>query len=151
MDADIYKGLIVPRKPKQIYPTVNGYQFIQKRAEVLESPAYRALKPLARCLLEEFLIINRPGRNGNLSISTLNAAKRLNVTENTAMKAFIELQKHGFLELTNIHCWQKRRAREFAITFLPVNKSEPTDKWRNWNDVKKPDLKICVLLPQIFR
>ena len=127
----------MPKKSKQKLPTINGYQFIQIPAEVLESNSYRALTPLARCLLTEFLIIYRPSRNGYLSISTLNAAARLNVTENTARKAFPELLDHGFLKLFNVQCWQQRKAREFAITFLPVNRSEPTDEWRIWAD-KKP-------------
>lgn len=112
-------------------------RYVQKWEEILSSPAYRDLKPPARCLIDEFQRIYRPGRNGRLSISTRNAAKLLNVTEPTAIKAFGELVTHGFLRLSEGHLWQERKAREWWLTFEPGNNNqEPTDEWRDWQPNK---------------
>lgn len=121
---------VAKRKLKR--PAVNGYAFIQKDAEWLESPAYRALRPLARCLLDEFLIIYRESRNGDLTLSTRAAAQRLGVSENTVLPAFDQLVEHGFLEMTRGEVWVERKAREWRLTIMPSQGQEPTDDWRRW-------------------
>ena len=111
-------------KPKN-YKRSGSY--VQRYEIMLASPAYRDLSPNARCLLEEFQRIYRPGRNGALSISTRNATKLLNVAEPTAMKAFDSLTTHGFLILKNHENWFQRKAREWALTFEPINGREPSE------------------------
>ena len=106
--------------------------FIPLWREVVESPAYRDLKPPARCLLNEFLLINNTYRNGQLSISTKNARKAINVSEETAGKAFHSLAEHGFIVLTKGELWQERKAREWRITFEECKGREPTDEWKKW-------------------
>ena len=107
--------------------------YIQKHEEILASPAYRDLKPVARCLLEEFQRIYRPGRNGKLSVSTKNAASLLNVSEPTASNAFYDLVDHGFLVQTKGQLWQERLSREWRLTIVPSgNNHEPTDEWKKW-------------------
>ncbi|MBT2988023.1 MAG: hypothetical protein KME65_03575 [Candidatus Thiodiazotropha sp. (ex Ctena orbiculata)] len=115
---------------------------MQKWEEILSSPAYRDLKPAARCLIEEFQRLYRPGRNGRISISTKNAARLLNVTEPTAIKAFHEVEEHGFIRLSEGHSWMERKAREWRLTFEPGNNNqEPTDEWREWVPKNKTRLK----------
>lgn len=111
---------------------VAGYECIIKNAEWLESPSYRDLRPLARCLLEEFLIVYRPSLNGRLSLPTRKAARRLGIAENTVLNAFDDLVEHGFIELIKGHDWAAREAREWRLTFMLCNGREPTDDWRNW-------------------
>lgn len=106
--------------------------YIRKFEEILASPAYRDLTPVARCLLDEFQRIYRPQRNGQLSISVRRAAKLINIHKDTAGKAFIELAEHGFIKLVNSAEWRKALAREWALTFEPVNNREPTDEWKLW-------------------
>ena len=116
------------------YKRPGGY--IQIWAEWFNSPAYRSLKPPARCLLAEFLLINRPSRNGQLSIGTRRAAELVNVSENTATKAFHELAEHGFIALAKGHMWMERRTREWRLTIMECNEREPTDDWRKWESGK---------------
>ena len=120
------------RKAHHVRPEVNGYRYIQKDAEILESPAYRDLTTLAKCLLDEFLIIYRDNRNGELGLDVRTAAKRLNVSTNTVLNAFDDLVAHGFIVNTREEVWQKSVAREWRITFMPAKGKEPTDDWRNW-------------------
>ena len=110
--------------------------YIRKWAEWMESPAYRDLRPPARCLLDEFQLIYRPGRNGHLSIGTRRAAKLLCVSENTTKNAFYELVEHGFLALSKGEIFTQRMAREWRLTIEPCNNHEPTDDWRRWEHGK---------------
>lgn len=112
-------------------------RFIMKWEELMSSESYRALRPVDRCLLDEFQRIYRPGRNGHLSISTRRAAELLNVNEKTACTAFKRLEDHGFIKLSNHHLWQERRARTWYLTFEEgSNGQEPADDWRNWKKDK---------------
>jgi|GEM_PF-788929 len=110
--------------------------YIRKWAEWMDSPAYRDLKPPARCLLDEFQLIYRPGRNGHLSISTRRAVELLRVSENTVKNAFYELVEHGFLALSKGEVFTQRLAREWRLTIEPCNGCEPTDDWRLWEPGK---------------
>ena len=114
------------KKPKR------AGSFIQLHEEILASPAYRDLNPVARCLLTEFQRIYRPSRNGRLSISVMNAAKLIRANKDTASKAFRSLAEHGFIVLTKGAYWQERLAREWRITFEEFNGREPTDDWKQW-------------------
>ena len=111
--------------------------------EILASPAYRDLKPVSRCLLEEFQRIYRPGRNSQLSISVMRASELLNVHKDTAGKAFYELAEHGFIVLKKGAYWRERLAREWALTFEPLNNREPTDDWLKWAK-GKPVVKLSM-------
>ena len=113
------------------YKRKGGY--VQKSEERLASPAYRDLKPIARCLLEEFQRLFRPDRNGHLSISVANACKLVKASKESVSKAFYELADHGFLKPTKDAYWIERIAREWALTFEPLNGREPTDDWKRWS------------------
>ena len=112
--------------------------------EIIESPAYRDLKPPPIALLIQFLRIHRPTRNGKLSITTKDAIKLLNVTDKVASRSFYELSEHGFIKLINYEDWYNSKAREWAITFLPVNNREPENTYKQW----KQGINLCTNLPR---
>jgi len=116
--------------------------FIMRHEEILASPAYRDLTPVARCLLEEFQRLYRRNRN-SLSISVKNASGLLNVHKDTAGRAFYELAEHGFITLKKGHDWRERLAREFSLTFEELNSREPTDDWKKW-ELGKPVVKLSM-------
>lgn len=128
------------KKPSEHIIKRDGGWFPVSR-EWFNSEAYRDLSLLARCLLMELQSLHFNGRNGYLSLSVKNAAKRLNVTEKTARKPFHELAEHGFIDLTRGCLWQERLAREFRLTFYGCNGREPTDEWRLWKP-GNPETKI---------
>lgn len=112
--------------------------YIAKHREWTASAAYKDLKPVARCLIDEFLTICYPyDRNGKLSISVKNAAQLLNCSEKTASKAFHSLHMNGFIVLTKGQIWRERQAREWRLTVMPQACREPTDEWRDWDAEKK--------------
>lgn len=107
--------------------------YVRRFEEMLAAPAYRDLSTKARCLLEEFQRIYRPGRNGDLSISTRRAAKLLGISEPTAGPVFYELASHGFIKLTDHQVWQERRARKWRVTFEKSINHAPTNDWKRWD------------------
>lgn len=118
------------RKQAQVYP--GGFVMLYRH--YTNSPAYKDLKPPAKVLLLEFLEICFPQeRNGRLSISVNNAAKKLNISKPTAIKAFTELVEHGFIVLTNGERWQERKAREWRLTVMPCNGRQPSNEWQLWS------------------
>ncbi len=117
---------------------------------VFESPAYRDLSVIARCLLQEFMHIHRPDRNGALSISVRNAAKLLRCNERPVIRAFDELQSHGFIALTEGHHWINGLAREWKLTFEPCGGCEPTDEWQKWNP-EKPFRVVAKKNPRMYQ
>ena len=69
------------------------------------SPAYQALPCTAKAL---YIFVKlewkgpRNNNNGSIRFSTRQAAKRLGVNKDTAMKAFHQLQAKGFLHVTEL-------------------------------------------------
>ncbi|MBT3990524.1 MAG: hypothetical protein HOE97_08400 [Rhodospirillaceae bacterium] len=119
--------------------------------EWFDSPAYRSLSLTARCLLNEFLYVYRPSRNGHLVVSVETAAKRLNKSEETCRNAYYELMETGFLVLSEEARYINGRAREFRLTIYPSNNGrEPTDDWQQWTPdnpimrIKRPKKKIRI-------
>ena len=109
-------------------------RYFQVYEEWFESPAYRSFNPTARCLLDEFCNIYRPGRNGSLVLSNEVAAKRLNLSVETTRKAFHDLMETGFLVPNEDAQYLNGRAREFRLTIFPSNNGrEPTDDWKLWS------------------
>ena len=116
------KAIRVKRKPP----------YFEVYGEWFDSPAYRDLSLPARCLLLEFQHIYRPGRNGRLSLSVKRAMEWLGCAQESARGAVVVLTDHGFMKLFLHEMWQERRAREWILTFEPLNNKEPSDKWQEW-------------------
>ena len=101
--------------------------------DVLLSPAYIDLSVGARALMIELARLYRPGRNGTISLSVRNAAKRLGVASNTVTKHFSDLAEHGFIKMRQGAIWHQGMAREWYLTWLHGNNNqEPTDDWKKW-------------------
>lgn len=118
-------------------------RFIKIESRWFESPAFRDLCPLSRCLLIEFVSIYRPGRNGELVLSTRQAAKRIGVAENTIINAFHDLVEHGFLILTSHQKWMQGMAREFELTVRGIDVRAPKDSWKEWKPGKPVATLYC--------
>ena len=118
--------------------------FVQLTESVLNSSAYRDLKPTARALLVEFLRVYRPSRNGYLTIDTVTAQQLINSSEKVTDRAFYELSEHGFIKLIKHHSWTTKKGREWAITFHSFNEHEPTNDYLKWE-------KGANVHPELFR
>ncbi|NNU80408.1 hypothetical protein HMH01_08135 [Halovulum dunhuangense] len=107
----------------------------------METPAWRALSTTAQALYPWLkLEWHGPGNNNNgkIRLSLRQAAERLGVVEETAGKAFHDLQAKGFIVLTRMaHLGVEGmgKSSEFELTELKMPNSEKPDGrklYRNW-------------------
>lgn len=98
-------------------------RFVALRHSLLSSNAYRSLSCAARALLVELVMLHNGENNGSLYLSVRDAAARLGLADNKAVKrAFNELVEMGFIACTaegyfHVKAGEKSRARRWRLTF----------------------------------
>jgi hypothetical protein len=117
------------RKRNRNKPNATGRnpytRFARLDFSLLESIAWRSLKPNARALLVELIMLHNGENNGSIYLSLVDAAARLGLNDpHTAGTAFDELQERGFITLTGSAHFQvkaanKSRARTWRLNHLP--------------------------------
>jgi hypothetical protein len=98
---------------------------------MVRSHAWRTLSPVARAVLIEVLAIYNGSNNGYLALSARTAAERANCSKDTAARAFHELIRSGFLELSIQGAFfrKDRHASEWRVTLHPCNRThQPASK-----------------------
>jgi hypothetical protein len=85
---------------------------------MLRSVAWRALSPVARAIYIEVLVLYNGSNNGYLALSSRDAAMRARCSKDTASRAFAELQRAGFLELSIQGAFHRkdRHASQWRVT-----------------------------------
>ena len=106
---------------------------------VLDSPAWKALKPIARAV---YIAIKRRHRNrangksnnGYISMSRREAAQETGFGESSMRRAFPDLIEKGFIKITRESKFNMKdtRAREYALTEFPVGDNLPTKEFLYW-------------------
>jgi DNA-binding transcriptional MocR family regulator len=124
---------------KSLGPNKTKARYIKLESEWFESPAYRDLQSNSKCLLNEFINIFRPNRNGDLVLSVRDAAKLLNISVNTCSKAYHDLVEHGFLVLVDHEDWLNGKARTFEITVRGMGLKQPQNLWQRWQPDRPVD------------
>jgi len=100
---------------------------------VLRSTAFKSLNSNARALMLEFQDFWRPHEPA-IHFSVRRAANLLNISPNTACRAFKELEEHGFITLKEESNWLNGKARVYILNWLPRGNKEPTNEWMNWSE-----------------
>jgi hypothetical protein len=115
----------------------------------LNCPAWKSLSMTARCLEMELKALYNGSNNGDLFLSIREAAKRLGVANNTAGKAFKELEEHGFIrpkQRGNFN-WKARHATAWVLTeFEYANQPASKDfmRWRPEEKTRPQNLTLSV-------
>lgn len=97
---------------------------------MMETPAWRALSPTAQALYPWIKFEwkgPKANNNGKISITVRQAAERLGVANDTAAKAFQELQAKGFLHVTEIArlgVQGTAQSTTYELTEIPVPGSD---------------------------
>ena len=101
---------------------------------LLDCAAYRHLSCYGRALLIEFIYRHTGENNGRVLMSVRDAADRLGVAFNTALKALGELQDKGFLRLAKAGSFRlkRRHAAEWTLTMYALGDLKPTKDFMNW-------------------
>lgn len=129
------------RKRKYQTPCGKSESFILICHSMFSSAAYRDLSPVARALLNEFLDIYRPDRNGYLSIDVRTAMQRVKAGQDAIMTAFNDLQSHGFIQLRMHSSYTMKQAREWILTFREAYGKPATNEWKKWDPIKPFEVK----------
>lgn len=97
---------------------------------LLQEPAWAAMSSNAQ-ILYVWLKLEWRGsnkcNNGNIRLSCRQAASCIGVSINTAAKAFHELQRHGFIVVTQVGSLGvegEARGPRYELTELPTNRSQ---------------------------
>lgn len=100
-----------------------GARFIAIYYWELELAAYKHLSNNSRALLIEFRKLYNGSNNGKIAMSVRQAASSLNVCKDTASKALTELQKKGWIVLTEKGSFNQKTnktASLWRITNQPI-------------------------------
>lgn len=105
---------------------------------MLDSTAYRHLSCYGRALLIEFIYRHNGENNGSVVMSVREAADRMGVAFNTALKALAELQDKGFIRLVKAGSFnlKRRHATEWALTMFAVSDTKPTKDFMQWKPLE---------------
>lgn len=117
----------------------DGAKHVRMYWWLLDCPAYRHLSCYGRALLIEFIYRHTGGNNGSVIMSVREAADRLGVALNTALKALAELQDKGFIRLAKAGSFnlKRRHATEWTLTMFAVGDIKPTKDFMNWKPPEK--------------
>lgn len=114
---------------------------------MLNSAAYRDLRPVARALIVEMARIYNGRNNGEIGLGERQAAAMLGMADRAAVRrALTELQAHGFITLTKAGGFNQkdrsaRRATEWRLEWLPTGgklgqlETPPTKGFMHWPKV----------------
>ena len=119
----------------------DGAKHVRMYWWLLDCPAYRHLSCYGRALLIEFIYRHNGENNGRVLLSVREAANRLGVAFNTALKALAELQDKGFIRLVKAGSFnlKRRHATEWTLTMFAVGDIKPTKDFMNWEPPEKTE------------
>ena len=111
-------------------------RFVKLIYPLLESEAWRWLKPNSQAVYIELRRRFNGSNNGKISFSLAEGARILRASKTTIQTALDELEEHGFIKLVKKGRFQGRRASEYALTDEQLDGYPPTREWRRWQPAK---------------
>jgi hypothetical protein len=105
---------------------VLGKNFLGLPRLLLQSAAWRTLKPVPRAAFVELVGVYNGTNNGWLGMSARSLAAAINVSRATAARALKELTERGFIEQTRASAFscKVRLASEWRLTFHPCDRTK---------------------------
>jgi len=132
------------KSAKKKRPIANGRNranepYIRHFRWQLNCPAWQSLSMTARCLEMELKALYNGANNGDLFLSVREAADRLGIADNTASKAFRELEAKGFItpKQKGSFSWKKRHATLWILTEFECNGKLATKDFMRWQPQEK--------------
>ncbi len=119
----------------------DGAKHVRMYWWLLDCAAYRHLSCYGRALLVELIYRHNGENNGSIGMSVREAADRLGVALNTALKALAELQDKGFIRTAKAGSFthKRRHATEWTLTMFTVGDTKPTKDFMDWKPPEKTD------------
>ena len=111
-------------------------RFVKLTYPLIESQAWRWLRPISQALYIELRRRYNGLNNGRISLSLSEAAHILKASKSSISKALKQLETHGFIKLIKKGYFTSRMASEFALTDEQLDGFPPTREWRGWQPTK---------------
>lgn len=118
-----------------------GERFYRLQHSILESEAWRSLRPCARSVYIALAQHYTPYKNGRIHLSVREAADLANVNKDTAARALKTLQERGLIacETPGGFSRKTRHAAEWRLTAHPVDgEQHGTREYRDWKPEENP-------------
>ena len=111
-------------------------RFIKLTYPLIESEAWRWLRPISKAVYIELRRRYNGLNNGKISLSLSEAAHILKASKSSISTALKQLETHGFIKLIKKGYFTGRMASEFALTDEQLDGYPPTREWRQWQPRK---------------
>lgn len=108
--------------------------FVMLTHHMMDSPAWKSLSANAQALWVHIRRRYNGSNNGDIPLSCREAGDFLNISKNTASKAFDELLDRGFLKVgmySSFTC-KIKKSRRWIMTHEVLDGNPPTNEWRDW-------------------
>lgn len=109
-----------------------GHSFIMLRHDMIDSAAWRSLSCNARCVWLEVVRRYNGYNNGSIPMSCREAGKLCGFSQNTAGRAFKELEDAGFLKV-GIYAGFRNKHRvstRWVLTHERLDDKKPSNEWK---------------------
>lgn len=116
------------KRSKLLFDKRRGVVVMQR--VMLESDSYLSLSAQAKCLM--ILIQMHWTDFGPVAYSVVEAMRKIPCSKGTAMNAFLELQRQGFIEMVDESLFNSRlqsKSRTWRLTWMPYRSKAPTNDW----------------------
>ena len=107
-------------------------RFIRLTYALIESEAWRWLRPMSKAVYIELRRRYNGLNNGKISLSLSEAAHILKASKSSISAALKQLETHGFIKLIKKGYFTGRMASEYALTDEQLDGHPPTREWRRW-------------------
>ena len=111
-------------------------RFVKLTYPLLESEAWRWLRPISQAVYIELRRRFNGSNNGKISFSLGEGARILRASKSSIQTALVELEEHGFIKLVKKGYFTRRMASEYALTDEQLDGYPPTREWRQWQTTK---------------
>jgi hypothetical protein len=114
-------------------------QFVMLRFDIIDSDAWQSLSPKAQALWCHLMRRFNGHNNGSIPLACREAGKLLNVSKNTANKAFLELEDRGLIKVGFYAGFKnkKRMATRWIMTHESHEGRPPTNEWKAYKEPEK--------------
>lgn len=109
-------------------------KFVMLRHDIMDSPAWHSLSPLAVCVWLAICRRYNSLNNGDIPLSCREIAVRHGVSKDSAAKAFQELIVAGFIRIGQDSAFnvKTKKARRWILTHESYANRGPTSDWREF-------------------
>ena len=128
-------------------------RYVRLEHWLLNSPAWRALKPGERAVYIELCKLYNGANNGAIALSNRDAAERCNISKNTAGKHLNSLCEIGFIKVRTPSTFARknRLASEYELTEYSYFDRQPTKDFMGWTPKVKKNNSTKIRTPRTNR